>query len=103
MAENAVPQGCVYTLLDNGVHEFVFTDNDRASVDFFFDKLADILRTTPSTGTARYILDVTKTERDISMSGMVQRFRKLDFQIPERARGRSAVLHKPGLTYTFID
>ncbi len=103
MAENAAPQGCVYTHLDNGIHEFVFSDADKASVDFFFDKLAEILRTTPKTGTARYILDVTQTGRDISLTGMVQRFRKLDFQIPERARGRTAVLHIPGITYSFID
>ncbi len=103
MAENTAPQGCTYTHLENGVHEFVFQDADKASVDFFFNTLADILRTTPNTGTARYILDVTQSARDISLSGMVQRFRKLDVQIPVRARGRTAVLHNPGLTYSFID
>jgi hypothetical protein len=48
-------------------------------------------------------LDVTRSNRDISLTGMVQRFRKLEFQIPQRARGCTAVLHTPGFTYSFID
>lgn len=103
MGEEAGELGLTYQRLDNGIYEFVFHDADKATVDFFFYALQDILSLTKKTDMARYILDVSNSGRDVSLTPMIQRFRKLEQQLPDRARGRTAVLHNPALTYTFLD
>lgn len=94
--------GLIYIRLENGIHEFGFEDSDKKTVDAFFKTLEHILTTTPHTDTARYILNITGNGQ-ISLVAMTQRFRRLEAQIPHRARGRTAVIHNPALILSFID
>ena len=94
---------CVYTHLDNGVHEFVFRESSREAIDEFFRQLEPILKNTPGTDVARYIVDVTQADRAVSMMGIIQRFRKLETSMPRRARGRTALLHPQGSMLSFVD
>ncbi|MBL8162350.1 MAG: hypothetical protein JNJ61_10230 [Anaerolineae bacterium] len=103
MSEAANTPRCAYTRLDNGIHEFIFYDTSKQAVDDFFRILEGVLTQTPHTETARYIVDITKGDKEVSLVVMVQRFRRLEAQIPHRARGRTVVLHKPGLILSFID
>ena len=103
MAEESGELGVTFRRLDNGIYEFVFRDADKQTVDFFFYALEDILRLTKPDDLNRYVLDVSNSGRDISLVPMIQRFRKLEQLLPNRARGRTAVLHNPALTYTFLD
>lgn len=94
---------CEYTRLENGIHQFVFYESSKQAIDDFFRDLEHILVTTPHTETARYLIDITQGSREISLVALVQRFRRLETHIPHRARGRSAILHKPGLVISAID
>ncbi len=104
MSDAVEKPGCEYTQLDNGIHQFVFNSASKQSIDEFFHQLEMILTNTPHTEMARYIVDITQTgEQDISLVANVQRFRRLETLFPHRARGRTVILHKPGLKFSFID
>ena len=103
MSDASEQRGCAYHLLENGIHEFVFKDNDKHALDEFFSKLEHILRETPHHATARYLVDIGHATREVSLVGMTQRFRRLESLTPNRASGRTAILHKPGFMLTFID
>lgn len=104
MAESAANTGCEYTLTEQGIHQFVFREPSKAAIDDFFHKLERIFTTTPNAGTNRYIVDITQAgEKDVSLVTNVQRFRRLETLYPQRPRGRTVILHRPGLAYTFID
>lgn len=94
---------CTYTRLENGVHEFIFRESSREAIDEFFRQLEPILKNTPDTDVARYIVDVTQADRAVSMMGIIQRFRKLETSMPRRARGRTALLHPQGSMLSFVD
>ena len=96
--------GCEYTVTEQGIHQFVFREPSKDAIDDFFRKLEQIFTTTPKGGTNRYIVDITQAgDRDVSLVANVQRFRRLETLYPERPRGRTVILHRPGLAYSFID
>lgn len=103
MAEQVNKPRCEYTRLENGVHQFIFYESSKEAIDDFFRDLEHILVETPHTETARYLIDITQGNREISLTTLVQRFRRLETHIPHRPRGRSAILHKPGLVLSVID
>lgn len=103
MAEQVNKPRCEYIHLENGVHQFVFYESSKQAIDDFFRDLEHILVSTPHTETARYLIDITQGSREISLTTLVQRFRRLETHFPHRARGRSAILHKPGLMLSVID
>jgi hypothetical protein len=103
MSEVTGGKRCTYTRLENGVHEFIFRESSREAIDEFFRQLEPILKNTPSTEIARYIVDVTQADRAVSMMGIIQRFRKLETSMPRRARGRTALLHPQGSMLSFVD
>jgi hypothetical protein len=94
---------CAYTLLDNGVHELIFRESSREAIDEFFRHVESILKSTPGGDIARYVVDVTQADRAVSMMGIIQRFRRLETQLPKRARGRTAILHPQGSLLSFAD
>ena len=96
--------GCEYSVTNEGIHQFVFREPSKEAIDDFFRKLEHIFTITPSAGTNRYIVDITQAgERDVSLVANVQRFRRLETLYPQRPRGRTVILHRPGLAYSFID
>jgi hypothetical protein len=104
MSEPAANAGCEYTMTEQGIHQFVFREPSKEAVDDFFRKLEHIFTTTASAGTNRYIVDITQAgDRDVSLVTNVQRFRRLETLYPQRPRGRTVILHRPGLAYSFID
>ncbi|MBZ0284623.1 MAG: hypothetical protein K8L97_28050 [Anaerolineae bacterium] len=103
MSEAAGGHKCAYTRLENGIHEFVFQDSSKATIDEFFRILEGILTTTPKTETARYIVDVSQSDGVASLVAGAQRFRRMETQMPQRARGRTVVLHTSGGVLGFID
>ena len=104
MSERGANNGCEYTVTEQGIHQFVFREPSKEAIDDFFHKLEYIFTTTPNAGTNRYIVDITQAgEKDVSLVTNVQRFRRLDTLFPQRPRGRTVILHRPGLAYSFID
>ena len=104
MSEASGSLGCEYNLLETGIHQFIFRDSSKAAIEEFFHKLERILSRTNQSEIARYIVDITQSgEQDVSLVANVQRFRRLETLYPQRARGRTVILHRPGLKYTFID
>lgn len=104
MPESAATTGCEYRVTDQGIHEFIFREANKEAVDDFFRKLEAVFVATHGVDTNRYILDITQAgERDVSLATNVQRFRRLETLYPNRPRGRTAILHRPGLAYTFMD
>lgn len=100
MAQNG--QGCIYTYREDGIHEFVFTGED-GGVDTFFALLEEILRTAPKDRTLRYIIDISGSQGKAPMRELLQRFRRLEANIPERAPGRTAIVHNPSLFASLAD
>jgi hypothetical protein len=103
MSDTAGSVRCAYTRLDNGIHELIFRESSRDAIDEFFRHVESILKQTPNTEIARYIVDVTQADRPVSMMGIIQRFRKLETSMPRRARGRTAILHPQGSMLSFVD
>jgi hypothetical protein len=97
--------GCMYLLLENGVHQFTFTNANKPAIDEFFRHVEHILAATPPETVGRHLIDVSQNsgESAISLAGGVQRFRRLETQLPHRAPGRTVILHKPGVIYGFVD
>jgi hypothetical protein len=104
MPEPAATTGCEYRVTEQGIHLFIFREADKEAIDDFFRKLEAVFVATREVNTNRYILDITQAgERDVSLATNVQRFRRLETLFPNRPRGRTVILHRPGLAYTFID
>ena len=104
MTDPVTNGGWQYTLTGQGIHQFVFREPSKNDVDEFFRKLEHIFTTFPGDGTNRYIVDITESNmQDISLVANVQRFRRLETRYPNRPRGRTIILHRPGLAYSFID
>jgi len=104
MSESAASAGCDYTLTEQGIHQFIFRESTKEAIDDFFRKLEHIFTVTADVTTNRYIMDITQAgERDVSLVSNVQRFRRLETLYPNRPRGRTVILHRPGLAYSFID
>ena len=104
MSNSAANTGCEYTVTEQGIHQFIFREPSKEALDDFFRKLEHIFITTPSAGTNRYILDITQAGgKNVSLVTNVQRFRRLETLYPQRPRGRTIILHQPGLAYSFID
>ena len=104
MTESATTTGCEYILTEQGIHQFIFRESTKEAIDDFFRKLEHVFTITPNAGTNRYIVDITQAgERDVSLVTNVQRFRRLETLFPNRPRGRTVILHRPGLAYSFID
>ncbi len=103
MAETSSGLECLYHLREDGIHEFTFRTSSKVAIDQFFQQLERILSETPHTETLRYLVDVTGGDRQVSLVTMAQRFRRLEAQLPHRARGRTAILHRSGAPLSFID
>ncbi|MDL1883485.1 hypothetical protein FBR01_07520 [Anaerolineae bacterium CFX8] len=103
MTESAAQPGLMYNHLDSDIHEFVFIEPGKADIDQFFAILERLLIETPPDRTLRYLVDVAHSSRGVSLVAMAQRFRRLEAQIPNRARGRTAVLHRAGALLNFVD
>ncbi|MBI1279082.1 MAG: hypothetical protein GC179_13220 [Anaerolineaceae bacterium] len=104
MSNSAASGGCDYTLTEQGIHQFIFREATKEAIDDFFHKLEAVFVATSGVDTNRYILDITQSgERNVSLVTNVQRFRRLETLFPNRPRGRTAILHRPGLAYTLID
>ncbi len=104
MSELNTNAGCEYTLTDQGIHQFIFRESSKEAINEFFQLLENIFQTTNDAAVNRYVVDITQAgERDVSLVSNVQRFRRLETLHPNRPRGRTVILHRPGLAYTFID
>ncbi|MEZ4668931.1 MAG: hypothetical protein R3E39_13575 [Anaerolineae bacterium] len=104
MPEMSTSKGCEYSQIENGIHLFVFHDASKVVIDEFFQQLEQILAGSDKNDIARYIIDITQSgEQEVSLVANTQRFRRLETLYPNRARGRTVILHKPGLKYSFID
>lgn len=103
MSNSVDEQGCIYLQHENGIHEFIFTG--EGGLDKFFDILVKIISEAPTDSTLRYIVDNSRTipGGKSTMSELVKRFQKLERRFPERARGRTAILHGPNLLLNFAN
>ena len=96
--------GCEYSITDEGIHQLIFRESGKESIDEFFRVLERIFVSTADQPINRYIVDITQAgQKDVSLVSNVQRFRRLETLFPNRPRGRTVILHRPGLAYTFID
>lgn len=96
--------GCEYSITEQGIHQLIFRESTKEAIDEFFHVVERIFTATAKEPTNRYIIDITQAgERDVSLVSNVQRFRRLETLFPNRPRGRTVILHRPGLAYNFID
>lgn len=104
MSEQAATTGCEYTFTEQGIHQFIFRQSTKEAIDDFFRKLEQLFSSTAGSPLNRYIVDITQAgDRDVSLVSNVQRFRRLETLFPQRPRGRTVIIHRPGLAYNFID
>lgn len=86
---------CIYTRLDNGIHEFIFTESSRDAVDELAAYIRNILDTTPADApTTCYMVDNSQVDV-IPLTYVRVRVKELDdYRPPGRAPGRLAVLYE---------
>lgn len=88
-------KGCTYEVLPSGIHVFTFTGKSPTALDEFFVILTNLLATTdPSVQVLRYIVDVTDASGQAPINEMVRRFQRLETALPQRPRGRTAIIHQ---------
>lgn len=86
--------GLRYQVLDADIHEFTFLpDGDDAVLDAFFETLVTIIEAAAPDDILRYIVDVSQTTDYGGMGELIKRFRQLEAQYPNRAAGRTAIIH----------
>ncbi len=96
--------GCTYALLPNGVHTFTFTGRSPTALDEFFAILTELLATAdPRTPVLRYIVDVTDASGQAPINEMVRRFQRLETALPQRPRGRTAIIHQGNIFLTLAN
>ena len=85
---------CVYTRLDNGIHEFVFTESSRAAVDEFADHIKNIHSITPTDAPPTcYLVDNSRVEA-VPLAYVRSRLKDLEGYRPEgRDPSRVALLY----------
>ncbi len=95
--------GCQYSLLDNGIHKFVFTGIGETGLDDLFEYLHELWSQHSSDETLRYIVDTTQSNGQASMVQLLRRFQQLDKSITDRPNGRTAIIHNPDGLVTLAD
>lgn len=83
-------RGLVYEVTAEGVHIFKFVG--EGGIDKFFEIVEEILSTSPTDTTLRYIVRIDESD-NTGMRDLVKRFGKLQSKIPVRAPGRTAIVH----------
>ncbi len=84
-------RGLLYETSPEGVHIFKFVGEN--GIDKFFEIVEEILSTSPTETTLRYIVQLDESN-NTGMRDLVRRFGKLQAKIPIRAPGRTAIVHK---------
>jgi hypothetical protein len=97
-----VSSNLYYQQRPDGIHEFLFTGRGNG-MDEFFAILTDILQAAPRRQPLYYLVDVTHGGKFAPIAELVKRFRRLQVQIPERAPGRTAIIHAPGVLLTLAN
>lgn len=87
--------GCQYTVLENGIHKFVFTGVGTTGLDELFGHLKALWAQHSSNETLRYIVDTTNSNGQASMVQLLRRFQELDRSMSDRPNGRTAIIHNP--------
>lgn len=90
-ADTQSDRGLLYEISSEGVHIFKFVG--EGGIDHFFEIVEDILSTSPTETTLRYIVQLDESN-NTGMRDLVRRFGKLQAKIPIRAPGRTAIVHK---------
>jgi hypothetical protein len=86
---------CIYTRLDNGIHEFVFTESSREAVDEFTDHVKRVLDTTPMDAPPTcYLVDNSQVEF-VPLTYARVKIKEMDAHRPEgRDPSRVAILYE---------
>lgn len=90
--------GLIYNQSPDGIHVFKFVGD--GGIDRFFEILENILKTSPTDTTLRYIVELDESN-NTGMRDLVKRFGKLQRKVPVRAPGRTAIVHK-GDVFTML-
>jgi hypothetical protein len=85
---------CIYTRLDNGIHELTFYESSRMAVDEMVSHMSNILKTTPEDAPATcYMVDNSKADV-IPINYLRIGIKDLSAQRPSnREPGRLAVIY----------
>ena len=85
--------GLHYEISPEGVHIFKFPEDGDNALDDFFEILEQILKSSPLDETIRYIVELEKSN-NTGMRELVKQFGKLQARVPQRAPGRTAIIHR---------
>ncbi len=99
-ASGVVPL-CSYRLLPNSVHEFIFQESSRASVDQWVDQLVYIIDTTPKEITLSIIVD-TRQSGMLPIAYMIQKLRDIYLDYGQRPAMRLAFLSENNALMVFV-
>ena len=99
-ASGVVPL-CSYTLLPNAIHEFVFQDSSRASVDQWVNQLIHILDATPKEITLPIIVDIRQSGM-LPIAYMIQVLRDIYLDYGQRPAIRLAFLSENNALMVFV-
>jgi len=95
--------GCEYSILDNGIHQFVFTGKGNSGIDELFAYLSNLWAIHSADETLYYLVDTTHAGGDTSMVQLLDRFRQLERTTDERPAGRTAIIHEPDVLISLAD
>ena len=91
---------CICTRLDNGIHEFTFTESSREAVDEFTDHVKRVLDTTPMDAPPTcYLVDNSQVEF-VPLTYARVKIKEMDAHRPEgRDPSRVALLYDGFMVY----
>ncbi len=103
MSQTIEKPGVRYIQRDDAIYEFVFTGKSDNALDHFFEILRQLLKESDPDEVYCYLVDVTRSAGQAPMSDLVKRFRRLQIEIPERAAGRTAIVHDGSIMLTLVN
>jgi hypothetical protein len=92
-------ESCAYTVLDNGIHKFVFNESTRSAVDQHVVVLSQLYETSKSDALLKILIDLRPAGWP-PMSYTMSSMRKLNAQFPKAPKQRYAFLYSQGALFS---
>jgi hypothetical protein len=99
MAEK-VRTRCTYRVLDNGIHEFVFSETSRAAVDDFIESAREMMEAAGDSEPTPTLFDTRVGAQPINY--VFARIRTLMKEYPTTQQGKLAMIMRPNALLTAV-
>jgi hypothetical protein len=92
---------CQYTVLPNGIHEFIFREESKRAIDVWLEHAEHIYQTAPPDKRVLFILDGSDVE-NLPLAYSYPRIKALNEKYPNKPPSRGVLIYSSGVMNTII-